>query len=101
MLIDPFQPGTLAQTTCSVTAASQYFAVPGNGYSLELYNSGTNIVFIETTTANGTAATVANSYPVGPGQCKGIMRHPGDTGITAIAAVAGPTVLYVTAGNGT
>lgn len=101
MLIDPFQPGNQSQTTCSVTAASQFFLCGGNGYAVEVWNAGSNTVFIETTSAGtGNSATVANSYPVGPGQCKVIQMHPQDTGITAIASVAGPTTLFVTRGNG-
>jgi hypothetical protein len=101
MQVDAFQPGDLAQTTCAVTAASAFFAIPGNGECLELYNVGPNICFIETAQgASDAAATVANSYPVGVGQCKIIRRVSGDIGIMAIAAAAGTATLYVTAGNG-
>jgi hypothetical protein len=100
MIIDPFQPTRLGQTTCSVTAASQFFIIPGDGGAVELYNAGTNIVFVDFANSTSGAATVANSYPVGPNQCKTVQRLPGTLGINAIGAVAGPTTLYVTVGNG-
>jgi len=107
-----FQPGQLAQTTCSVTASSQFFTIPAGtttggmanagGENIELSNVGPAVVFIETCGgSNGiVAATVANSYPILSGQCKVIAMRPGDTGISAIGSAAGPTVFYVTRGNG-
>jgi len=109
---NPFIPGILAQTTCSVTNTSQFFSIPpttggtgqnaSGGECIELSNVGPAVVFIESCGgSNGiVAATVANSYPILSGQCKIIGMHPGDTGISAIGSAAGPTVFYVTRGNG-
>lgn len=107
-----FQPGILAQTTLSVTNSSAFTVIPPTtggtgqwaqgGEAVEITNAGTNTVFMEFCGGqNGiVAATVANSYAVAAGQCKVVSMHPGDTGVSAIASVAGPTVVFVTRGNG-
>jgi hypothetical protein len=111
-LQNTFTPGVLAQTTCSVNASSQFFAIPATnggtgqfaqgGDSIELYNAGPAIVFYESCGgSNGIiAATVANSAVVGVGQCKINGMHPGDTGVSIIGASAGPSTVYVTRGSG-
>src|SRR5271154_3155783 len=109
---NPFIPGILAQTTCSVTASSTFFPIPATtggtgpfasgGECIEVSNVGPATIFIESCGGpNGTvAATVANSYAILSGQCKIIGMHNGDTGISAIGSAAGPTTLFVTRGNG-
>lgn len=107
-----FQPGILAQTTVSVGAASAFTVIPSTtggtgqfasgGESVEVWNSGTLAVFVEFCGGGNPtiAATVANSYPVGPGQVKVVAMHPGDSGVSCIGAGAGPTTVYFTRGNG-
>ena len=119
MMIDAFLPSNLATITLSVAAAVQHAALPVGtispinnwrvgGEYLEVQNTGGVNVFMETgpggevggvQTCN-VVATVAASYPVLPGQCKVIRRAPGDTHMSIIGAAAGPTVVFVTAGNG-
>src|SRR5208282_5945443 len=104
MLGNAFQPATLGQTTISVGATSSFTTVPGNGDVLMLFNAGASglLIFIESCGgSNGiTAATVAGSFCIPPLAAYPVMiaRHPGDTGISAIASAAGPTNLYVSVG---
>jgi hypothetical protein len=104
MFLDPFQPGNLSTIAISVTNSAAFTVVPGNGGAFELWNSDpTNAVFVEAT--NGTITAVvptstAGSYPIGAGQRVVIQARPGDTGLSCIASVAGPTNLFVARGNG-
>ena len=105
MLIDAFLPSDQATITVSVTGASQTVAIPAPGAFLEVNNSGSVIVFMELGAANQVAA-VATGYPILPGQCKVVRRDIGedgttDTHIALIGQAAGPTAVFVTAGNGT
>ena len=107
-----FQPGILAQTTLSVTASSGFTLIPPTtggtgqwaqgGECLEITNVGPAVVFLEFCGGGNpiVTATVANSYAVLAGQCKIVSMHPGDNGVSAIGSAAGPTVVYVTRGNG-
>ena len=98
--VDPFQPATLGSTTVAVTAVAQFFVLPGDGECVEINNLSGNTVFVETT--NGTlVATVAGSYPVQPGHCKNIKMHSGDSGVSVICGVAGPSSVIFSRGNGT
>lgn len=111
---NPFQPSQLGTIAVSVGVASSFTAIPpttgGNqpaafgGECLELQSptSNTGIIFVESCGGGNPqiAATVANSYPVLPGQSKVIsVTLTGDGGIAAISTVAAQT-LYVSRGNG-
>ena len=112
MMVDAFLPSLAASVTIAVGAASTTTTLPivaasavtsfrQGGEYLELNNTGTVDVFIETCSSSSVIpATVAASYPVRAGQCKIIRRAPGDNVITTIGAAAGPTNLIVSVGNG-
>jgi hypothetical protein len=78
-----------------------------DGRHLELYNSGTAIVFVQfgTVTVNATTGTASataptkGSYPVGPGMTLTVAYEREATHLAHIAGTAAQT-LYVTPGRG-
>jgi len=118
---EPFLPAKLGQTTLSVTGAVQHLRLPvggsnaaadppiaQGGEAIAISNNGSVVVFLETGPGQPVAgvetcnivATVANSYPILPGQTQIIRRFPGDTHMSIIGASAGPTAVFVSVGNG-
>lgn len=124
MLIDAFQPSKFANVILSVTNVVQHLKLPVGGSTaaanpplaqggeyivVQLETGGTNATcFLETGPGSApggveTCNIVASvtSFPVRPGQTYVIRRQPGDTHMSIIGGVAGPTVVYVSSGNGT
>ena len=76
----------------------------GLAQSVRVYNAGTNVVYIRggadntVTAAIATAGTPQWGMPLAPGEVE-VIRAPGGW-IAAIAAVAGPTPIFMTPGQG-
>jgi hypothetical protein len=101
MYMDPFQPAIAKTATVAAGVAAATTVLPTGGSCLEVQNPGSTTIFIELSDRNNvqTAATVAASYPILPGQCKIIGRPPGCSSISTISTIAAQS-LFVTAGEG-
>jgi hypothetical protein len=124
-LIDAFLPSKNGSTVLAVTNVIQHIKLPVGGslaaanppnaqggeyLVLQVEAGGTNIaVFFETgpgANVGGSelcniVATPTTSMPVRAGQTVCVRRQPGDTHMSVIALGAGPTVFYISVGQGT
>lgn len=92
----PLKSQTISVTTSS---ANTTLSVGGDFTHYELNNNGTDVVFIEWVTTSVTAATVAASYPILPGQCKTVPRLPTSSTQIACISKSGTQELFITPGQ--
>lgn len=84
------------------TAASQTLAVPDSPLgtrAVRILNSGTELTFIEFTTAAGAAAAATTSMPM-VGNSVEVFTFPNDVTQLRVIGVAGGNTVYVTYGEG-
>lgn len=105
--MNPFSPKDQATTSLSVGAAStaEQALSTGGASQLEITNTGTTTVFVRFGIAGMGAATIASgvtggSYPVGAGAKVVVSINAVTTHVRAIAAAAGPSLVYFTPGEG-
>lgn len=86
-------------STVSISAGgtSGAVAIDPSATTLELNNTGTDIVFVRWATVSPTA--VVTDYPVLPGHCKVVHCNTGNAFLAAITG-GGTSLLYVTSGHG-
>lgn len=86
-------------STVSITAetTSGAVAIDRTATTLELNNTGSEIVFVRWAPTSPTA--VVTDYPVLPGHCKAVRCESGNGFLAAITGT-GSALLYVTSGNG-
>ena len=100
--IRAFHPlGNNKTVNITTTAASQTLAVPDTlgTRAVRVVNSGTDISFLEFTTATGAAAATTTSMPM-LGNTVEVFTFPNDVTQIRVIGAAGGSVLYVTYGEG-
>lgn len=97
----PFTPSAKGTVSISVTASSnnvQYQATEDANSCVRLYNSSSTVIIFVEIDSSPVVATTTNSMPIPPGGVA-IIGGPYQY-IAAIGSAAGPSVLYITPGNG-
>ena len=100
-VLAPFNPAYGKSISLTVGTSSASVAIPSSNKNIQLFNSGTNLIFVRVgpvgTTASLTSPTA--DFPVGPNSAVVITKAENDVTVAAISAAAGNT-LWITNGEG-
>lgn len=100
-VLAPINPAYQKSVSLAVGTSSASVTIPAGSKSLQLVNSGTNIVFVRVGQGSIAASLTSPNadFPIGPNAAVVITKFQDDNVVAAISAAAGNT-LWVTNGEG-